>query len=71
MTFQELTKKFEGEIVTIEEFEEIECADCVSEVEYNRLFSEYYQVFEYSALSADSSEYFDFYCEFILWQKKS
>ena len=66
MTFQELAKKFEREIVTAEEFEEIECADCVSDIEYNGLYSEYYQVFEYSALSDDGDEYFDFYCEFIL-----
>lgn len=61
MTFEELKEKFESEIVNDEEFELIQYS---CEVEFDRIESEYYQVFKYSAFNED--DYFDFYYEKIL-----
>lgn len=61
MTFGELKEKFESEIVNDEEFELIQYS---AEVEFDRIESEYYQVFKYSAFNED--DYFDFYYEKIL-----
>lgn len=61
MTFEELKEKFESEIVNNEEFELIQNS---CEIEFDRIESEYYQVFKYSAFNED--DYFDFYYEKIL-----
>lgn len=60
MTFEELRKKFEGEIVNDEEFELI---NDFCEVEFDRIYSEYYKVYKYSAISENNNDYFDFYYE--------
>lgn len=56
MTFEELRKKYEGKIVTDEEFELL---DENLEVEFERLDSEYYGIYKYSAGNED--DYFYFY----------
>lgn len=63
MSFKELKEKFESEIVNDEEFELIQNS---CEVEFDRIESEYYQVFKYSAINEENDDYFDFYYEKIL-----
>ncbi len=58
MNYNELREKFEGKIVNDEEFEMLED---LLEVEFDRIDSEYYGVYKYSAISEDGEEYFDFY----------
>ncbi len=61
MTFEELRKIFEGEIVSDEEFELL---NNFSEVEFNRVYSEPYRLFyEYTAISENNDDYFNFYQE--------
>lgn len=56
MTFEELREKYEGKIVNDEEFELL---DENLEVEFERLDSEYYEIYKYSAGNED--DYFYFY----------
>ena len=60
MTFEELRKKFEGEIVNDEEFELL---NDFCEVEFDWVYSEYYKVYKYSAISENNDDYFNFYQE--------
>lgn len=61
MTFKELKDKFEDKIVTDEEFELIQNS---FEIEFDRIDSEYYQIFKYSAFT--ENDYFDFYYDKML-----
>ena len=60
MTFEELRIKFEGKIVNDEEFELL---NDLYEVEFDQVYSEYYKVYKYSAISEDNNNYFNFYYE--------
>lgn len=58
MDFEELRKKFEGEVVTDDEFELL---NSLYDVEYVNSYGKYYGMYKYSAYSEEDDDYFDFY----------